>query len=293
MKIIIGLLVVLACIGSILAPAAQAQVDLGIYPPIIQIDATPPAGITAPFTIQNYGTDPLDLEIQMKPFQSSSENTMQGDDPQILQKVNVLDGDQTIDQIILAPQQEKQLNLQINVPKGEPPSDYYFSILFLSKSEGVNGKSISSISAGIGTNVLLSIGPKDTTTGFLREFSAPWYVNHGPVPFQVLIKNTSRHFIFPKASIVIKNMFGQTVGNVDLEQSNILAHSKRFLDGVWPEKVLFGAYRAQLTIALSDSGPLFTKSIYFLALPVEYGIGLILTCLVIANVIWNVKKRMK
>jgi hypothetical protein len=99
---------------------------------------------------------------------------------------------------------------------------------------------------------------------------------------------------------VIKNMFGQIIGKVNLLPVNILANTVRripdslqtnpnsnnyqgtFPVAVWPEKFLVGPYTATLTLALSDNGPLFTKELVFFAFPLEYLAAIILIiCLII------------
>ena len=51
------------------APSAAAQdFSLGIYPPIIQIDALSPSEITTPITIENLSTESVILSIQLRQF---------------------------------------------------------------------------------------------------------------------------------------------------------------------------------------------------------------------------------
>src|SRR5438445_12293708 len=85
-------------------------------------------------------------------------------------------------------------------------------------------------------NVLLSVGAKDQSLeqtkqpkGSLEEFSAPLSMESGPLPFTIRVKNTGMHFMSVKGVILVKNMFGQTVGRIDIPPTNILANSDRFL----------------------------------------------------------------
>lgn len=306
--------------------SAYADFSLGIYPPIIQIQATVPVGIKKDFTVVNAGETPRDVSVVLRQFTTSPYNagqvsylpdyTVPHPDKDIFQKIQIVDGEEPVDTLILAPKQKKTLTLRIGLPKNEPAGDYYFSILFLSTDGANTTHNGSTINAGIATNVLLSIGPKDQTTGFLDEFSSPWFLQTGPVPFTVSVANTSNHFITPNGQILIRNMFGQLVGKVDLLPVNILEQTSRFIPskdqigkstisnqslgspqnkpvGLWGEKVLFGPYSAHIIISLSDQGPLFTRTIYFFAMPWEYLVGAAVAVLLIWIVVERVRKRIR
>ncbi len=330
-KTIFTILVILFTISilntkyQILNTASAAGVSLGIFPPILEIQATSPTDIKSKILIENLSNDPVSLSIGIKPFQSA--DTQDGQvyypsdyssllvDPLIFSKMQLLDGDNSINEITLSPQQKKELVLEIALPQGEPAGDYYFSIIFQSAENPLQNSTNTTAIAGIATNVLLSIGPKGPTDGNIEDFSAPSFITNGPVPFNVKIRNTSDHFITTKGSIIIKNMFGQSVGKVDLLPVNILSDSVRSIPdslqgpqanpssslklyfqnlkspaAVWPETFLFGPYTATLTIALSDQGPLFRKTIDFYAFPLYSILAIIIVIAIIVIIALRVKK---
>jgi len=326
LKFLIFLLLPFVCLFLTPRPVSAQSVDIGIYPPIIQIEAKPPATARANFFIQNNSDNPLDLDIVLKPFTSSDMENGQVSfstdqnfaDPDILQRVQILDAGSPVTAVYLGPKEKKDLSMQIEIPGNEPLSDYYFSVLFVSKTADFSNVNLSQVSAAIATNVLLSIGPKGPTEGFIQEFSTPFFVNNGPIPFTIRIKNTSSHFITAKGEILIKNIFGQTIGKVTLVPSNILANtSRRFTDdlqipgketdfekikavvltnkypvAVWPEKYLFGLYTATLTVSLSDQGPTFSRQIHFFAFPLEALISLLIIIFIISFIILRIKKKL-
>ncbi|MCL4353559.1 hypothetical protein M1615_03805 [Patescibacteria group bacterium] len=299
--------------SSFVIPKAHgAGLSLAVYPPIIQIKANPPANIKSGITLINNSDTPTNLDILIKPFTASKaeDGTISylpvgkpfGDDPRILNKIQILQNNRPAANVSLAPGQKINLTLHVDLPKNEPFSDYYFSILFVSKDNLINQKNNnhSTNLAGIATNVLLSIGPKQPIKpqGFIREFSAPFLLEKGPVPFTVRVKNTGRHYIAPKGQILITNMYGQLIGKVELLPVNILAGTTRAIPSslqpipsnlspptypaaVWPEKILLGPYKAVLTLALSSQGPVFHKTIYFIAVPAQAIIGFLLVILII------------
>jgi len=328
-KLKIFLVILLSLIFNLKSvSSAHAQsVDLGIYPPIIQIQATAPTNTTTPFFIQNFSDSTVDLNISVKPFTASPaedgtvsflDNLNSFPDPSLLQKVRVEDGeDNPIQTITLSPKQKRNLNLKIEIPQNQDKGDYYMSLIFTSKSEDSTQANSSQASAAITSNILLSVGPVGETRGYVEDFSTSPLVTKGPLAFTIKVKNTSDHYITPKGDIVITNMFGQRVGKVNLLPVNILsntvrripdsiqadANSKQYASiqaiieknqfpvAVWPEKFLLGPYTASLTIALSDTGPLFKRSIVFFAFPTEYLLGIILIIIVIIFIIIRVKQK--
>src|ERR1035437_41874 len=298
-------------LGFRFAQPAQAQsVDLGIYPPVFQIQSNPSSDIKIPFSIQNFTNSDVPLAISLRPFTAdSSENgnisftdTTNYPDPYLPQRIQVLDGDNSIGDITLSPQQKKDLTLEVQIPNNEPKGDYYLSLIFTSNSDTINNRTSSQATIGIASNILLSVGPFSKPQGKIEEFSTPFFVSKGPIPFTLRVKNSSDHFVTPKGNIVINNMFGQTIGKINLLSVNILSNTVRRIpdslqtnptEAIWPEKFLVGPYTATLTLALSDNGPLFTKEIVFFAFPLEYLVAILLIVCLIIFIILRVNKNRK
>ena len=74
---------------------------------------------------------------------------------------------------------------------------------------------------GIGTNVLISINPQGHKAK-IKDFSTSPFVSGGPVKFSVEVENMERNFINASGYIIINNIFGQTVGKVNLDQETFL-----------------------------------------------------------------------
>jgi hypothetical protein len=310
----------------LVTPAHAQSVDLGIYPPVFQIQTTSPSNINVPFSIQNFADSSVDLTISLKPFTAAtSENgniSFLNDlssypDPSLLQRIQVLDNDISIQSLTLAPKQKKDLRLTIEIPNNEVKGEYYISLLFISNNQNTINSNSSEATAGIASNILLSVGPFGDAKGYIEDFSASPFITQGPIPFTVRVKNTSDRYITPKGDIVVKNMFGQIIGKVDLLSVNILSNTVRRIPdsvqsdinspfyeqikavvdkntypvAVWPEKFLLGPYTATLTIALSSNGPLYKKSLIFFAFPAEYLLGIIIIIMIILFIALRVRRK--
>lgn len=292
-------------------PVAATALSLSLDPSIIEINAIPPSALTSTLSIQNKSGNQVQLRILLKPFKAKLENGeleyLDLQDYPIFKNVQILDGGIPVEDITLAPSQQKKLTLNINISQdinisarppatslaGEVGRDYYFSILFLSENSLNPGSNVSSSQLGIATNVLLSVGEKEMPNAIIEEFSSGLFYESGPVPFTVRIKNKGIHFIKPKGEILIKNMFGQSIGKLDLVSLSVLSNATRAMPNnlnldfkhpkaLWKEHFLLGFYTATLNIALSDESPRLTRSTRFLAFPFQ---GLILIVIVLISVI--------
>jgi len=302
------------------------SVDLGIYPPVFQVSATAPTNIEVPFFVQNFQDQSVDLSISEKPIIASDNENGEVNlsdilksfpDPTIFDKVKILDGQNEIKSLTLLAKEKRNLTLQISLPANQEKGDYYFSLIFTENLQGQSSTDLTQTQAAISSNVLLSVGPVGKTDGVLQEFSAPFFTLIGPVPFTIRLKNTSDHYITPKGTIEIKNMYGQIIGKVDLLPVNILSNTTRRIPdllqsgfasqkdyekikavveknpspvAIWPEKFLLGPYTATLTISLSDQGPVFKKEINFFAFPAEYLFAILAIIAIFIFIFSRVKK---
>jgi len=318
----IGLFVYLL-IGSISAKAAP--LSLSIDPSIIEIYALAPSTATSNLTIQNKSDSEVNLRIELRPFKPKFENgeleylsqpsTEYAENLPIFKNLQILDNKTPIQSLILGPSQQKNLTLNVNIPQDTNISDYYFSIIFISQTTSSPTSNASLNQLGIATNVLLSVGAKDTPNAVLREFSTRAFFEKGPVSFTLKVENKGTHFIKPKGEILIKNMFGQNIAKLDILRVNILSDSARAIPSVsfmqdlraideskikadldfrnpkilWKESFLLGFYTAKLTLSISDDSPIFTKSIHFFAFPFQ---GLILI-VIIAIAVTIIRNRLK
>lgn len=273
-----------------------SSLSLSLDPSLIEINALPPSTITSALSIQNKSDNLAQLQILLKPFRARLENGeleyLNSQDPFVSQNVRILDGEVPIEGITLGPGQQKDLTLTINIPQDTSVSDYYFSIIFISQSTSSPTSTTSSNQLGIVSNVLLSVGAKETSDAVVEEFSTGLFYESGPVPFTVRIKNKGTHFIKPKGEILIKNMFGQSIEKLDLANLNILSDSIRAVSNdlntdfkspkaLWKESFLLGFYTATLNISFSNDLS-FTRSINFFAFPFQ---GLIVIVIILISVI--------
>ena len=324
----IKLIAILALFGTLnmeyqLQNTAYAKgLSLKIQPATLQIRATPPADIHAPFTIENPGDDPVDLTIVFKRFRDKGDmsgqvvytsSQLSSDNDSFFQTVQIVDKNVGIHKITLGPKQKKTLDLEIVALNNDDTQDHYFSIVFLTQPEDGTGtttdeSSFSSVQAGIAIPVLVSFNQSAEKNTFINTFSAPLFLQKGPVPFDIQVQNNGSHFTTVQGALLITNMFGQTIGKVEVHPTNILSGSTRSLNAnqasnwstegdvtnkvIWPEKLLFGFYTARLTLAILPDQTLYTRSIHFVAFPVMGIVVVFLAVVLSVFVLIRIKKKM-
>lgn len=312
-------------------------VNLKLSPSVLQIQVVAPTTINAPISIENFGDQSVDLKNEFRLFRTSDKDngqiehfSLKENNSVIFSKVSLLDGGNNLSKITLGPKQKKDLNLRILINEDEAPGDHYFSIIFTSVQDSFQPvassneqQSISKINLGIAMNVILSIQEpveKDSEpkiTASIEEFSTSKFIERGPVPFTIGIKNNGNHFIRPKGTIEITNMFGQLIGKIDVPSTNILAQSRRYLEStntqektsdissgskndsvdlipkiLWKEDFLLGFYTAKLKIEASPGSPTLSQTIHFTALPFRLIITIIATIIMFLIIRKRVKKKM-
>lgn len=307
-----------------LVPKAHAEnLSLKVAPSVLQIKAVPPADVQTPITIVNDSDQTVRLKLLFKIFKPAGDESGQlmYSNPQLssesqketfLKNVRLVDDGVAINTLTLGPKQKKDLQLNITVGKNAKITDYYFSILFLTEpqkneeqDESDTDNTSMYLQAGLSIPVLLAIGPKVEPDAYIEEFTAPVFLESGPVPFKVRVKNSGTHFVTPKGNITIKNIFGQTIGRVDLAQTNILSGTTRAFTNthslpdpqkspivIWPEKFLLGFYTATISLAVSEEGPIYNRSLYFAAFPTQFIVGLVIVIIVGGFFIFRIRKKL-
>jgi len=341
LRILTKLLFILTLLISIQMYSAKivfaSSLSLKISPTLFKIEAKPPADVWAPFILENQSNQPVNLTIGYKAFdpQASQNGTVaflkngqqiSGLDKKIFDKIQVVNTNNiSLSSISLGPKQSLPLRLHIVLPNNEPSSDYYFSLLFLENPNITdqnisinpisNQSAYSSLLLGIGANILLAVGDKEVPQASINDFSVPYFLEAGPVPFTLTVFNSGSHFITPEGFIFIKNMFGQTIGKIKIPSTVILSGTGRTITNyilsnenvlttqnenqnqslqiIWPEYFLLGLYTATLTLSLSADGPTYTRSIHFLVFPINIILGILIILAILIYIYKRIKNKNK
>lgn len=290
---------------SVTFPSYAQESHIAISPTLLEIEAARPSTIKKTVNIKNLTTNPINLSIQLLPFTQSTDDNANAQilfDPTQKQETRqfiresakiILDGDTIADSISLAPLQEKVVTLSLNISADETITDHYFSLVFIKTPTVTPGEiqsSVSELLPGVASHVILSIG-QNKGSGVINEFSTPFFNEKGPVLFNLMVQNNKSKYIKQYGSITIKNMFGQSVGKIDIPASLVLGNTTKKIPHIyWNEGFLLGLYNATLTTNGLGSDTV-SRTIYFIGLPLTYIFGWIILVMILAFVLSRVRKK--
>lgn len=302
------------------------EISFGVMPSVTQIITQ--SGMTAEseITIKNNHNESITLNPLLQPFKASNrengEVSYEEKIPNYFRFITILADGQPVSSITLGPHEEKTLRIQLQVPESETSTDYYFSLILLTKPQTKEPEektsdiqARSTISGGVASHFLVTVNPTATRSLKLSEFSSPVLSQSSPVPFHVRIGNEGNHFTRVISEIRIENLLGMEVETVKIPPTLILAHSTRSLGLVeksinsYPfgsimreEEIirpaveqqvhlLPGVYRAKLSISAESGHNPINSTHYFTVAPIEL-LTILFFCVLFLILIRNrLKKR--
>lgn len=288
----------LAGVFTPLASTAQAQDNRGqaleIAPPVINLSADPGESVKAEIILRDVSDSQLLVTNQINDFVADGEDGT----PKLL-----LEGDtdspysmkswiSPISELLLEPRTLTRLPITVNVPDDAAPGGYFSVIRFTGTAPEVDGSGVG-LTASLGALVFMQVNGDAKEELSIEEFftnasgGRTSVFQSAPVDFSVRLKNSGNTYEQPRGQITVKDMFGQTVGtvNVNLPPRTVLPGSIRKFDqsldkGVLGNRMLFGMYTAELKVTYGPDNTVVTEKLTFWVIPYVL-IGIILALLVI------------
>lgn len=169
---------------------------------------------------------------------------------------------------------QQEIDVIIQIPQDALPGGHYAMITQSLKQadeatqvgETVE-KTAAVITPRVGTLVYITVEGDTHEEAFIRDFSAPTWVEFGPVDFTYVVENQSDIHIAPQATITIKNIFGQTKDVITVDSTNIFPLTNRSFDATWETFWGFGPYTANLDVAYGSKGNTVSVGRLFWVIP--------------------------
>lgn len=169
--------------------------------------------------------------------------------------------------LTLGPRESGQVTAVITIPADALPGGHYAGVFFEPVNLASNIGSASYLSAQVGSLFGLTVAGDISYDALIKDFKVGSRLyEYGPVDFSATVENQSDTHIRPKSKIVIKNMLGQQLDELILEELNIFPFTARSLSGQWETTWGFGRYTATLEVSYGP-GLQTARTLYFWLIP--------------------------
>lgn len=274
---VIKLSVIILLFGSLITiqqiRAQEADdVTLSISPQILNISANPgdPA-IDNVIRLTNGGDLPIEIETIAKNILPDGEEgavdlTEDKTSYSLSEWITVEPAATTI-----APKTTQDFNVSINVPVNGEPGGHFGTVVFKTVPPEVEtGSAAAIVSQEIAPVILVSVAGDVVEEANIDTFSSTksFWSNERPITFDTRINNTGNVHFKPTGTITIKNMFGNEVTSIPLEEKNVLPDSIRKITSEWSDPgFAVGRYTADLSLVYGEDDTILVASTSFTIFP--------------------------
>jgi len=174
--------------------------------------------------------------------------------------------------LILGAGEKTAFVMTIDVPADAEPGGRYAALLFTTEPPDVSGITGVGVATKTGPIILGTVPGLVVEDATVKEFSVSRdYYEYPPVDFITRIENTGNVHIKPVGQIVITDMFGRTVDQIDVNEKlgNVLPNSVRRFDNRWSRSAFtVGKFTATLSLNFGRVEPhVLTSTLSFWVVP--------------------------
>ena len=192
----------------------------------------------------------------------------------------------------LGPKEQKFVEFRISIPENAEPGGHYGSIL--ASTAGVIGSEITgtAIAQKVGSLALLTVSGEVVEALKIKEFTAPSFLEYGPVLFNIRFENTGTVHVRSRGFVTISDWRGKKVVDVEFPQKNVIPGAIRKVDASWDKKWLIGRYTATLVGSYGIGNlPINPQVIVFWIFPWKVALGIFLALTLLITYFVKTRKR--
>jgi len=253
--------------------------SLEVSPPSQELQADPGQTILARAKVRNKSADSINIKVRIEDFTAVGEEgqvALIENGPQSLTSWTVLEPAT----FPLKPGEAKEIVAKINVPK-EAAGGHYGSFVF-SVGGGQATPGTASVAQELASLFLIRISGPVSEKLLISEFSAPAFLEFGPVPFTIKFTNSGNVHVKPFGLINITDIFGRVVKDVVVRgETNIFPGASRIVTVNYDEKWLFGPYKAQAVLNFGSKNEALLATTTFFVFPVRIAAAILLVLFVL------------
>lgn len=249
--LVFSLLILITIAGGFSAKAADSGRGFTITPPVFELKANPGDNLSEVVSVFNSGSEDVSIASSienLKPLGEQGQVQVIGGSeeglPSLKDWIKIEGGS-----FNLAKGATKNVTFDLNIPGNAEPGGHFATILF-----GTTGTKTDStgaqLSQKIGTLVLLTVAGQARELAEVTKFSPAknLYWDNRTINFDLKIANQGNVYIRPRGFLVITDIFGRQVAQIETDGKNILPGATRQIPLEFKSKRLFGPYTATLTL---------------------------------------------
>ena len=192
--------------------------------------------------------------------------------------------------VTIAANDKISMYVPITVPANAKPGGRYVAVYFEPNTGVPQSKTGQGAGSGLASRIasLLYIQVKGDTfqKAIVNVFSAPSFMEFGPVTVKAEILNRGDFHIRPIGAVTMTDMFGRLVDQSSLKEQNIFPDTVRTFENSLGKKWMFGRYTVNLAASYA-SGKTLESSLYLWIMPWR----LIAIVILGVAILWSVLSR--
>jgi len=294
--VVISILVAMGGVFGYFVFAQEDRIELSITPLSFELTANPgDPPIENTIRVFNPTNNTIAVEMEAEDFEALGEGGEIIVAPQeeitysLKRWVRIIP-----EKFTLEPKEHQFVRFVIEVPENAEPGGKWCSIL--AGIGGIIGEQFTGTAVTIKTGalVLLTVSGDFVEDLVVREFTAPSFLEQGPVPFTIKFENRGTVHVRPKGFVTIRKpgflFFEETkVADVIFPQQNVLPGAVRKVEAELNKKWLFGKYTANLVGSYGDANLPFNIFLTFWVFPWKIALGVFI--IILLMIIFFVKTR--
>lgn len=262
-----AILFMAALIGAAVAQDQPSQVTISVSPPTFELSANPGDQLNNSFRIVNGTDSELSLSTAVKNFTAEGEEgavNLTDDETGFSLASWISVNPQTA---VLPARGSQTFAFTIDVPADAEPGGHFGSVIVSTNPVQIDATG-AAVSQEAGPLILLSVAGEVNQAGNIVSFASTkgtW--EKGPIVLETRINNEGNVHFKPSGTIAIKNMFGNEVTRINLEERNVLPGTTRKLVNEWGPGFTVGRFTADLSAVFGPEQNVDTASTTFIIFP--------------------------
>lgn len=277
---------------STVTAQSQPKSGLAISPPTFELSANPGDTLKNSVRVDNVVDKPLEVTVETRNFTALGEEG--GIDLSTDEGAFALASWITVvpATVTIPARESKVFEFTTAIPTNASPGGRFGSIIFKTTLKPVSGQNGVAVGQEIGALVFLKISGEVTQKASIESFGARSGLNeHGPVGFDLRVKNEGNIQIKPTGTITISNFFGQKVASIPLDGQNVLPGAIRKMSGEWKNRWLLGRYTATVSLVYGNDRQIISASTAFWGFPYRTVVVMLLILAALGAVLYPRRKR--